>query len=152
MTRIAVCSVALAIALGGAAPARAQEAGITMLYVGLPIMDSVIFVGGVTAGLAGSVALVDGRPSPGWKSANFAFGALNCVSVLGYGITMGVIPDIWPFLLWPLIAHAGLAIGNFIIGNKLTNLSPRTARLALVPMVGVDRGATFGGLALRVVR
>lgn len=148
MVRFAVCSVALAVVLGSASPAQAQTES-TILYIGLPIIDGIVFVGGVTAGLAGSVSLADARPSSGWRTANLAFGGLNCASTLGYGIAMGV-TGAWAYLLWPLAAHAGLAIANLVIGNRLTRLE-RASRVALVPLAGLDRGAAFGGVALRFV-
>lgn len=101
-----------------------------LLAVGLPIADGVVFVGGVTSALSGTIALREGRASPGWRVANLTFGGLNAASTVGYAVAMGAVRGIWPYLLWPCLAHAGLGVANLVIGYKLTRLAQATAASA----------------------
>lgn len=147
------CGLALAGALTLfclAAPRLAQaqstpEDGVySLLAVGLPIADGVVFVGGVTSALSGTIQLREGRPSPGWRVANLTFGGLNAASTVGYAVAMGAVRGIWPYLLWPCLAHAGLAVANLVIGYKLTHLAqataaspPKSSRLQLAPILAI---------------
>lgn len=146
----------MGIGLGtGAARAQAtpEDAAFSFLYVGLPVVDGAVFVGGISAALAGTVTLADGRSSRGWRTANYALGGLNAASTLGYVISMGTVRGIWPYLLWPMLAHAGLATANFVLGYKVGIVraqlatAPRpSVRLSLAPLLvpGRPRELTVG--------
>lgn len=139
----------MGIAMGigpGAGVARAQatdeDVAYSFLYVGLPVVDSAVFVGGISAALIGTVNVSDGRGSHGWRVANYALGGLNAASTVGYMAAMGGVRGVWPYLLWPMLAHAGLATANFVIGYKVgrsrTELAAaprRSVRLSLTPML-----------------
>jgi hypothetical protein len=137
--------IGLGIGLGtGEARAQAtpEDAAFSFLYVGLPIVDGAVFMGGITAALAGTVNIADGRSSRGWRTANYALGGLNAASTLGYVISMGSVRGAWPYLLWPMLAHAGLATANFVIGYKvgferarLAAAPRRSVRLSLTPLL-----------------
>ena len=145
--RIGAGILAVGMGIGmGTGEARAQATDedkvFSFLYVGLPIVDSAVFVGGITAALIGTVNIADGRSSRGWRVANYALGGLNAASTLGYVVSMGSVRGIWPYLLWPMLAHAGLATANFVIGYKVGNgqaqlaADPRrSVRLSLTPLL-----------------
>jgi hypothetical protein len=148
----------------GSNQASAQEYGSpdvggAFLFVGLPVIDGAIFMGGVAAAVSGTIRITDGVRSAGTRSVNFGFGAANAVSSVAYIITMAVEPDLWPYLLWPLLAHAGLATANFIIGYSVgsrgsgaTAQNRQPVRLAVTPLFSVaPQGGTMGGLSLTLV-
>lgn len=131
-----------------AAQSTPEDGVFGLLAVGLPIADGTVFIGGVTSALSGTIQLREGRPSPGWRVANLTFGGLNAASTLGYAVAMGAVRGIWPYLLWPCLAHAGLTIANLVIGYKLGHLAhsaasspPPATRLQLAPVVGIDARA-----------
>lgn len=146
--RLALAGVLALLCLTAPRLAQAQstpEDGVYgLLVVGLPVADGVVLVGGVTSALSGTIQLREGRPSPGWRVANLTFGGLNAASTLGYAVAMGAVRGIWPYLLWPCLAHAGLAVANLVIGHKLTRLAqataaspPKTSRLQLAPILAI---------------
>lgn len=149
--RIGAGLVAIAMGIGlGTGEARAQatpeDVAYSFLYVGLPVVDSAVFVSGITAALIGTVNIADGRGSRSWRIANYALGGLNAASTLGYVVSMGSVRGVWPYLLWPMLAHAGLATANFVIGYKvgreraqLTADPRRSVRLSLTPMLSPGR-------------
>lgn len=139
----------LAIGLGtgeARAQAAAEDAVFSSLYVGLPVLDVSVFVGGITSALIGTVNIADGRTSRGWRTANYAMGGLNAASTLGYVISMGSVRGVWPYLIWPMLAHAGLATANFVIGYKvgserdqIAGNPRRSVRLSLTPLLSPGR-------------
>ncbi len=108
---------------GGSSPAHAQESPedipYSALLVGLPILDGAVFIGGLTAALSAEVQLADERPSLGWQRANLVFAGLNAASSVGYITAMASVRGSWPYLLWPLLAHAGLSVANGVQGYRL---------------------------------
>lgn len=106
-----------------ALPARAQvtaeDVGYSAVAVALPVVDSVVFVGGVTSALLATLQRAEGRPSTALRTANYVFAGLNAASTVGYIAAMGSVRGAWPFLLWPMLAHAGLAVANGVLGAKL---------------------------------
>jgi hypothetical protein len=147
-------SVLLVAILSFSATARADDnfgpgAGFSFVLVGLPILDGVIFMGGVAAATGATAALHDHRPSLGWKKLGYAFGSLNAVSTVGYAVAMGI-TGMWPFLIWPCLAHAGLSIADFSLAYQNRAPDERSARIAFVPLGAVDvRGGLTGGFAFR---
>jgi|SRR5579883_2848633 len=147
-------SLVLAVGLLSAAPALADDFGpaegaFSFLLVGMPILDGTIFIGGVTAAAGATAAINEGRPSAGWRKMSYAFGGLNAASTAAYVIAMGV-TGLWPYLLWPCLAHAGLSISDFVLGWQNRIPDEHAARFSFVPTASLDvHGATFGGLALK---
>ncbi len=126
-----------------------EDAVYGLLAVGLPVADGVVFVGGVTSALSGTIALREGRESPGWRVANLSFAGLNAGSTLGYAVAMSAVRGIWPYLLWPFLAHTGLSIANLVIGIKLGRLPKSPPPLAgrlhlqLTPVLQAAPNAPF---------
>src|SRR4051812_29608606 len=116
-----------------------EDVAYSALLVGLPVVDGTVYIGGVSAAIFGAVHLADGRHSVGLRTANYTFGALNAASTVSYAIAMGAVRGGWPYLLWPMLAHAGLLSANFVIGYKVGRCKDQpAARLALTPLAGAD--------------
>ena len=145
-------ALTLTLALAGSGEAWGQATNEDLAYgallVALPVLDGTVYLGGLTAAISGGVQLADGRSSAGWRLANYTFGGLNAASTVSYAIAMGAVRGGWPYLLWPMLAHAGLTTANFVIGYKVGRVKePRVARLALTPLVSVDSsGSALLGL------
>lgn len=130
-------------ARSGRAQVTAEDVGYSAVAVALPVVDSVVFVGGVTSALLATVHRAEGRPSAAVRTANFVFAGLNAASTVGYIAAMGSVRGAWPYLLWPMLAHAGLSVANGILGAKLR---PQPGMVARRTLPGPAGGVTVGPL------
>lgn len=143
--------IVLALSLSSPRAARADERStLALLYVGVPLVDGAIGVGGMVTLINTSVDLSErgARPSPAWRTMSWVFGGLNTALAIGWSATSGQLG--W-YAAMPALTHGVIGIVNLALAGRSLARERSGPRIALVPLVTADRSQVMGGIGLTVM-